>query len=83
MGKIDKNLFIYLTKKAGYTLRDVGDLWGVGLQAVYRRLNMEVEIDRAEMDSWMRLVGVYNAGPVFFSDLAAKTIHDEAAGSVE
>ena len=73
MGKIDKNLFIYLTKKAGYDLQAVADLWGVGLGAVYKRLAGEVEIRRAEMESWMRLVGVSDAGPVFFSSLVTNT----------
>lgn len=76
MGKIDVNLFDYLTKKAGYTRQDVADIWGVGLSGVTKRLNGEVEIRRSEMDSWMRLVGVYDAGPVFFSSLVANTLHD-------
>ena len=73
MGKIDTNLFIYLTKKAGYTLQDVAELWGVGIGAVYKRLGGEVEIRRSEMESWMRLVGVSDAGPVFFSSLVTNT----------
>lgn len=81
MGKIDKNLFIYLTKKAGYDLQAVADLWGVGLGAVYKRLAGEVEIRRAEMESWMRLVGVSDAGPVFFSGLVTNT--QQADGSSE
>jgi hypothetical protein len=73
MGKIDKNLFIYLTKAAGRDLQDVAELWGVNLGAVYRRLNGEVEIRRDEMESWMRLVGVTDAGPIFFADLVANS----------
>jgi hypothetical protein len=80
--KVDKNLFIYLTKKAGYDLQDVADRWGVGLGAVYKRLNGEVDIRRGEMESWMRLVGVTDAGPIFFGALVAEKLHEQptAAG---
>ena len=81
MGKIDKNLFVYLTKKAGYELQDVANLWGVALGAVYKRLSGEVEIRRSEMEAWMRLVGVTDAGPIFFSGLVANTLQAEATGS--
>ena len=72
--KVDKNLFIYLTKAAGYDLQDVGVWWGVGLGAVYKRLNGEVEIRRSEMEIWMRKVGVTDAGPIFFGALVADTL---------
>ncbi|MBR5845530.1 MAG: hypothetical protein IKY65_04655 [Rikenellaceae bacterium] len=75
MGRIDVNLFIYLTKASGHDLSDVAELWGVGVSAVYKRLKGEVELRRSEMDSWMRLVGVTDAGPVFFSGLVANTLH--------
>ena len=81
MGKIDKNLFVYLTKKAGYDIPDVAELWGVGLSAVYKRLNGEVEIRRSEMESWMRLVGVTDAGPIFFCGLVANTQQGDASFS--
>ena len=71
--KVDKDLFIYLTKAAGHTLQDVADLWDVGLGAVYKRLSGEVEIRRSEMESWMRMVGVTDAGPIFFGSLVANT----------
>jgi hypothetical protein len=74
MSKIDVNLFDYLTKKAGYSRQDVGELWGCGLSGVTKRLNGEVEVRRSEMDSWMRMVGVYDAGPVFFAGLVAETL---------
>lgn len=82
MSRIDKNLFIYLTKAAGYDLRDVADWWGVGLGAVYRRLNHEVDIRRSEMDVWMCKVGVTDAGPIFFGGVVAETKlpHPAAAG---
>lgn len=68
---IDKNLFIYLTKRAGKDLQDVADLWGLPRSAVSKRLNGEVEIKRDEMEKWMKLVGVTNAGPIFFPNLVA------------
>lgn len=79
MGKIDVNLFDYLTKKAGYTRQDVAELWGVGLSGVSKRLNGEVEIRRTEMESWMRLVGVNDAGPIFFSGLVANTLQADSS----
>jgi hypothetical protein len=78
MGKIDVNLFDYLTKKAGYTRQDVADLWGVGLSGVSKRLNGEVELRRSEMESWMRLVGVTDAGPIFFGGLVANSALTDA-----
>lgn len=71
---IDRNLFTYLTKKAGYTLQDVALWWGVGLGAVYKRLSGEVELRRSEMEVWMQKVGVTDAGPVFFSGLVADSL---------
>lgn len=73
MSKIDKNLFIYLTKAAGYTLEDVAGWWDVALGAVYRRLSGEVEIRRSEMEIWMKKVGVTDAGPIFFGGLVTET----------
>ena len=74
--KVDKDLFIYLTKKAGKDLQDVAALWGVRLGAVYKRLNGKVDIRRSEMESWMRMVGVTDAGPIFFGALVADTLHE-------
>lgn len=73
MSKVDKNLFIYLTKAAGYDLQDVADWWGVGIGAVYRRLSGEVELRRSEMETWMQKVGVTDAGPIFFGGLVANS----------
>ena len=73
---IDKNLFIYLTKRAGKTLQDVADLWEVPRSSVSKRLNGEVEIKRDEMEKWMELVGVTNAGPVFFPKSVTETQQD-------
>lgn len=78
MSKIDNNLFIYLTKAAGYTLEDVAEWWGVGLGAVYRRLSGEVDIRRSEMEIWMAKVGVTDAGPIFFGGLVANPRHPAA-----
>lgn len=71
---IDKNLFIYLTKKAGFTLDDVAAWWGVSLGAVYKRLSGQVELRRSEMEVWMQKVGVTDAGPVFFAGLVANSL---------
>lgn len=68
---IDRNLFVYLTKRAGKTLQDVADLWGVPLSGVYKRLTGAVEVRRDEMESWMRMAGVTDAGPVFFPTIVA------------
>lgn len=78
MSKIDKNLFIYLTKAAGFELQDVADWWDVGLGAVYRRLNGEVELRRSEMEIWMQKVGVKDAGPIFFGGLVANSALTDA-----
>lgn len=70
---IDKNLFIYLTKKAGYTIGDVAERLGLPLSGLYKRLNGEIEFRRDEMEAWMTLVGVTNAGPVFFPASVTET----------
>lgn len=79
---IDKDLFCYLTKKAGFGLQDVADWWGVGLGAVYKRLNGTVELRRSEMDVWMQKVGVTDAGPIFFPSAVTDSLRSEtpAAG---
>ena len=69
---LDKDLFIYLTKKSGHALQDVADLWDIPLSGVYKRLNGDVEFRRDEMASWMQLTGVKDAGPVFFPDFVAE-----------
>lgn len=69
---IDKNLFIYLTKKAGYSIGEVAEKLGLPLSGIYKRINGEIEFRRDEMEAWMSLVGVVNAGPVFFPASVAK-----------
>ena len=80
--KLDKDLFIYLTKKAGYDLPDVAEWWGVGLAAVYKRLNGQVDIRRSEMEQWMQKVGVTDAGPIFFGALVADSLPNTPAAVV-
>jgi hypothetical protein len=63
---IDKNLFTYLTRRAGYDMDDVAKLWGCDRSGVSRRLSGAVKLTRDDMEAWMRLVGVADAGPVFF-----------------
>lgn len=78
---IDKNLFVYLTKRAGKTLQDVADALEVPLSGVYKRLNSEVEFKRSEMDAWMKLVGVTDANPVFFAVEVANPLPAAAGGA--
>lgn len=79
---IDKDLFIYLTKKAGYTLQDVAERWKLeSLTGVYKRLNGEVEIRRSEMESWMEMVGAKDAGPIFFPKFVADRKQDGIAAA--
>lgn len=72
MPVIDKNLFVYLTKRAGYDMEDVAKLWGVPRSGVSKRLNGEVELRRGEMEDWMKMVGAADAGPVFFPAIVAQ-----------
>ena len=71
MSAIDKNLFEYLTKRAGCNMEDVAALWGVPRSGVSKRLNGEVDLRRSEMESWMQMVGATDAGPVFFPVVVA------------
>lgn len=68
---IDKNLFVYLTKRAGYDMEDVAEWWNCPRSGVTRRLNDEIKLRRDEMEIWMRNVGVADAGPVFFPAIVA------------
>ena len=71
---LDKNLFVYLTKSAGFTLQDVANLWQLeSVSGVYKRINGEVELRRSEMESWMEMVGVRDAGPIFFPRFVTDT----------
>lgn len=81
MQLVDKDLFIYLTKKAGFTLQDVAGWWGVSLGAVYKRLGGQVELRRSEMEIWMQKVGVTDAGPVFFKGVVANTLQPNASAA--
>lgn len=80
---IDKNLFIYLTKKAGFSIADVAERLGLPLSGLYKRLNGEIEFRRDEMEAWMAMVGVTDAGPVFFpatvTETRQKTTPEEVA----
>lgn len=79
---VDRNLFIYLTKAAGFTLQDVADWWGVALGAVYKRLNGQIEPRRSEMEIWMQKVGVTDAGPVFFKASVANSLQGPEQSAV-
>ena len=71
---IDRHLFVYLTKSSGHTLEDVRKLWELeSISGVYKRLTGEIELRRSEMESWMELVGVKDAGPIFFPRFVANT----------
>lgn len=74
MAAIDKNLFVYLTRRAGYDTDDVARIWGCDRSGVSRRLSGAVKLTRDDMEAWMRLVGVADAGPVFFPAVVAETV---------
>lgn len=80
MPAIDINLFVYLTKRAGYDMEDVAQLWGVQRSGVTKRLNGEVELRRSEMEAWMQMVGAVDAGPVFFPAVVAQRQPGEICG---
>lgn len=78
---VDKNLFVYLTKKAGYDLRDVAAWWDVSLGAVYKRIRGDVELRRGEMEIWMQKVGVTDAGPIFFPGVVTETLQSQPSAA--
>ena len=71
MAPIDKNLFTYLTRSAGHDMDDVARIWNCSRSGVSARINGRVKLTRADMEAWMRLVGVADAGPVFFPAVVA------------
>lgn len=79
MAPIDKNLFTYLTRRAGYTMEDVARLWGCDRSGVSARINGRVKLTRDMMEAWARLVGVADPGPVFFPAIVAETVQSPDA----
>ena len=72
MAPIDKNLFTYLTRNAGYDMDDVAALWKCSRSGVSARINGRAKLTRDMMEAWMRLVGAADAGPVFFPAFVAE-----------
>ena len=68
---VDKLLFEYLTRKAGYTLDDVAERLGFVRSQLSRRLNGEMEFKRNEMEAWAEMIGatLEEVGAVFFPRL--------------
>jgi hypothetical protein len=58
---------------------DVAKLWGCDRSGVSRRISGAVKLRRDEMEAWMRLVGVADAGPVFFPAIVAETVQNTSA----
>jgi len=70
---IDRALFEYETKRSGHTMTEAAEAMGFSPSGLSRRLNGEVEFRRTEMEAWMRLTGVIDAGPIFFASFVAST----------
>lgn len=75
---IDRALFEYLTKKSGHTMAEAAEAMGFSLSGLSRRLSGGTEFRRDEMEAWMLLCGVTDAGPVFFPANVAQTQQPEA-----
>lgn len=78
---VDKLLFEYLTRKAGYTLDDVAKRLGFVRSQLSRRLNGELEFKRDEMEAWCEMVGatLEGLGAVFFPKLKKNTSPPDTA----
>lgn len=63
---VDKNLFVYLTKSTGHSLAEAAAAMNLPVSSLNRRLNGHVAFKAPEMEAWMKLTGVTDAGPVFF-----------------
>ena len=74
---IDRALFEYETKRSGHTMAEVAEAMGLSASGLSRRLTGETEFRRVEMEAWMQLTGVKDAGPVFFPPDAAQTEQEE------
>ena len=79
---VDKELFIYLTRKAGYRLQDAAKAMGLKPNALSQRLNGKTPFKLKEMEAWMELVGCDNAGPVFFPRLCRGRLPADPPGTV-
>ena len=66
---VDRELFVYLTHKAGYRLQDAAKAMGLKPNALSMRLSGKTPFKLNEMEAWMDLVGCDNAGPVVFPRL--------------
>lgn len=63
---MDKNLFIYLTLQAGYTIPEMAKLLSLSTRELENRLDHLAEFNLAEMQAWAGFIGCSNPGPVFF-----------------
>lgn len=70
---VDKALFEYETKRSGHTMTEAAEAMGLTVSGLSRRLNSITEFRASEMEAWMQLTGVSNAGPIFFSSEVACT----------
>lgn len=71
---VDRLLFTYISKKAGYSLSEVAKALGLTTSQLSRRLNGRIEFRRDEMEKWCILVGCMDLLSVFFPDLARQAI---------
>jgi plasmid maintenance system antidote protein VapI len=79
MAPIDKNLFGYLTRDSGHNMDDVARIWNCSRSGVSARINGRAKLTRDMMEAWMRLVGVADAGPVFFPAFVAGTQQENSS----
>ena len=63
---MDKNLFIYLTLQAGYTIPEMAKLLSLSTRELEDRLDRQSEFTIAEIKTWANTVGCSAPGFVFF-----------------
>lgn len=80
--KVDKNLFIYITKSTGHTLGEAAAAMGLKIPGLSRRLNGFIPFKVCECEAWMKFVGVTDAGPIFFPGVVADKQHEAEEGDV-
>lgn len=68
---VDKNLFVYLTKKSGHSLGEAAEAMRLSPPSLSKRLSGATSFRQSEMEAWMVLAGVTDAGPVFFPAFVA------------
>lgn len=68
---VNKLLFIYKTRAAGYSMEEIAKLLHLTRTGLSQRLNNKIEFKAKEIETWGQLIGPVFVTPVFFPSLVS------------